>query len=577
MLPRIFSKVALVFLLLGPAVAAAQQNPSALASEAAFRAAIHNHFWECSASTYQRVRFVEDRLETVNDSGVVINTLRDGKCPAPGIMQFEFSNGTQGWFIFSDDLQTFVMSYTGSSNEFAVPEGAALPPFGKEGEPANGMLCMMIGHQDWKEVKFFRDKMELRGPDGVPYATNEAAVCLPHVLAVTLPAKKTGCAVFPRQGGKGTWLPGWSLYFGVRQNLSGPFRPRYAVALSAGPGRSAQFIQALGKAQRWQEAHAAAIVALSEAREVHGETSTQVTAAMDIMATSYADLRRWVEAETWHSKALEHSLANHGANDAQVVGDATSFARMLLKQGKFEQARGVLDRVRERAPKLAGNVKELYWFHQLSGEAAFGMRDNAAATAEMQKAAKAVEGQNVDLTVIETLGYLTYCYLAQNNNAEAAKACAEYSKMVDKGKAEHPNQFFDTTQAALVWSSLGRWDDALRYLPDYPPGSRQNPGIAVADVVRILVLWNSNKRKEARELAEKLVPRFSARGVPVNEGVAVFMKLVEAIADPTTAKLTAAEQEWNTQVEEMKKRPLHNYAMARLVRFTLSSLPGARR
>ena len=541
----------------------------ALASPEAFMTEIANKKWECSYTSYPQVRFIGDKIEALA-ADAILSTTTGAKVVEPGILRQDFRDGSFGVFIFSDDLQSFVMGLMTEMDEFTAETPDGLPAEG--GSPLG---VTFTKHPFWNKSRLHADKMELLDSMGKVFATNECYSFLPQVRGVVLPEKQAGMIVMSRQSpGKGWFLSGKFLGTGVRTDRAGFFKPPLQSKLTQFPLRSAQFSYALLNAGFEQLAEGQERYGLINAANYYGETSEQVGEAWSHAGTLRGWSRSYAKAPEYHRKALEH-VRQHFSSDRQKTLDySINLASSLNDAGDFAGAKKALADAYPLLAKDGGNFRGTFLFHEELGTAEFGLRSYPQAAKAFLENIQRAQTARMTGNVVESLLQLIPCQMMQNQAAQAEASLKQLMQVQDERTKSSPSYDFDTWKIAFACVALGKNEDAVKYAP---VRQRQN-WVAYEEYGRMVSLFNSGDKAGAQALAREFVGRFSNVGdIRVRNDIdPITVKLTQAIAEQTPAAIGALEQLWASQVENLRSRPLKNYAFAKVMVATIAKLKAGR-
>lgn len=558
----------MLFLFLSSSWAQEAANP--FATKESFAAAIRGKIFECSAITYPRVRFVDSRLETLDINDAIYNTLEHIEYLEPGVVKVTFRNNTSGWFVFSDDLKGFVMVYASGANDFRIPSGEVIrsfpPPSAAGGA---GTMIEMVDHQYWKQVRLLRTKMEILKPDTAEsFASNDLVVAQPNALTVVLPSNRAGCLAFSRDVPGGRWIHGYGVYFGVR------LRPGMAMLVppddkfEGAIARDLQFLKILAMENRWDayaalESHlqATALGAFGETWDKLGELYLRLGA----MRLSYGYS---VEADRLRTLAIKHAKTNSPEDTSKLIAPVLLGAKALIGQGKFDEARNELSSIESLIAKEPATSPLPYLVLVVQSECSFGLRDYAQASVLLAKASAFELLKSNTRENLACFNRLIASHLATGKLNEALEACGKSAEVVNRIQGQVPGEVSETTEQAVAWAVLGRWDDALATLSN--PKVQYN---ATSNALRALILWTAGRKDEARTVAVNVSPR----DYDSDSNDAVFLALAAVIADASPGNVQTSQAAWNKHLDALKKSPLDNYVRARFGQMCLKSLmPGAR-
>lgn len=548
-----------------PARAQADANP--FATTESFAAAIRNKIFECNAINFPRVRFVDSRLEILAGNAISA-TLESLEYVEPGVAKVTYTDNTSDWFVFSDDLKSFVMVYASGTNDFRIPSGEVIrsfPPSSAAG--GAGTIIEMVGHQYWKDVRLLRTKMEILNPGTAEaFASNDMAVAQPGALTVVLPSGQHGCLAFSRTAPGGRWIYGPNMFFGMR--LSAPVN--FVVGrdkFEEDEARSLLFLEVLAREKRWDVFAALELQLQAIVQAKYGETSAQLGDLYLRLAGARDRAGFKPESEKFRLKATEHAQKNFPDDGMRQSLPSIALVMQLMKDGKIEEARTELTKMEGMISKQEADSPIIYLFLRFQGECAFGLRDYAQATSHFEKALASgalKDPKETSRDTCEALKLLISSHVALGKLKEASDACTKRAELATRMQQSSLILYPETREQALAWAAIGRWDDAIAAMAN--PKLQKRPENTALEC---LLLWNAGKKDEARKLAMSLQPVTGPVGAD-----AMYFALASAIADisPTKTKAKEAQELWTKHLEELKKGPAANYLHARFSQITLKSL-----
>lgn len=526
---------------------------------------IANKKWECSYTAYPEVRFLGDKIEALA-ADAILSTTTGAKIIEPGIIRQNFNEGSLALFVFSDDLQSFVVGMMKEIHEFTVAGESALPTSGVK--PVD---ITFNAHPFWKQARLHKDKMELLDSAGKVFATNETYGFLPQVQGVLLPEKQAGMIVMSRQKpGTGWFLSGKFLGTGVRTDKSGYFKPPLQSKLTHFVLRSAQFSHALLNAGCEELAAGQERYGVINAANYHGETSEQVGEAWNHAGTLRGWARSYTKAPEYHREALDH-VKKHFSNDRQKLLDySIDLASSQNDSGDFAGTKKTLSEVHSLLANDGGDFRGTYLFYQQLGTAEFGLRNYPQAAKLFLENLQRAQASNMTGNVTESLLHLIPCQMMQQQTSQAEASLKQLMQVQDELSKANPGYDYDTWKIAFACVALGKTQEALKYSP---VRQRRN-WVAYEEYGRMVSLFNSSDKEGAQALARDFVGRFSNIGeIHVRNDIdPVTVKLTQAIAEQTPKAINALEELWAEQVENLRTRPLKNYFFAKVMVATLAKL-----
>jgi tetratricopeptide (TPR) repeat protein len=554
--------------LLLPVLAPGQQPHPALQGEIAFLTEIANKEWECSFTAYPRVRFFADKIEVLSSDGKVTSTLNNVTHPEPGIVRVGFNSGVV-LFVFSDDLQSFVIANMKDMSEFTVngAVGAVKVPAAATDKP---LEIAFKDHPYWKTARLHHDRMELLEANGAVFATNAGFAFTPQTLGVQLPEKGAGLVALSRKGNGGWYLGGMHLGTGVRTERSGYFRFFVPSKLTGFAARSAHFTYALLLAGLNDLAIAQERYGIQFVKDTYGETSDTVTRAFNEIGKLRRYARSYKASPPWHLQALEHAKANQASDKNLLLEIGIDLAEAQNDAGEFAAAKAALAEAYPLLPPAGSDTKNHTAFQYALGTTEFGLRNYAQAERIFaESAAREKEGKREGSHIAALLRLLA-CQLAQGQNAKAEATLKVITESQDLYTKQNPKYNFDTWEIAFACIALGRHGDAIRYAPT----ANRRGWIAYEEYGRLLALLQKDGRDAGQQFARTLSGRFrDLDEVRIRNDVdAITVKLTQAIAELTPEAISALEKEWAEQVESLRNRPLKNYIFARVMVATLAKL-----
>lgn len=547
--------------------ATAQQPHAALQSQEAFLAEISGKKWETSFTNYPEMRFFADKIEILAPDGKITSTLVKVSHPEPGIIRTDFRGGDFQFFIFADDLQTFVIANMATQGDLTISNS---------NNNAFTLSATGSGTLPWKDARLSVDKLEVLDSTGggSVTTTHPAFAYYPHVHGLLLPGKTApaGAIVMSRQKpGTGWYMSGRNLGTGVRTEKSGYFRTFLTTKLTGFPHRSAHFTYPLLIAgypdfARAQERYAEGLVA-----NTYGETSDKVAHCLNEMGTLRRIARSYSHAAVLQARALEHAQKNFAVDAALLLDFSTDLSTSQNDAGDFAAARKTLAEAHPLLSSAGDKVSPTYTFYESLGMAEFGLRNYAQAARHFSDNIKRAQDANLKGSVVVSLLYLIPCQLAQNQTAAAEASLRQAMEVQSQREKENPTYNYDTWKLAFACVALGKNQEALKYSPVYK--KRQN-WVAYEEYGRLVSLLHSGDRAAAQALAKDFIARFdNIQEIESPDDIdPIAVKLTMAIADPTPATIAALDQLWQAQVESLRNRPLKNYLFARVMVLTLAKL-----
>lgn len=546
-----------------------EANP-AFQSTDSFLTALNNADWECSFTSYPRLRFGAEKIEILSSDGKITNTLKNVTHPEPGLIRVGFNNGGVVLFSFSDDLQSFVIANMSEMSEFDIPGGTAgvkLPSTASDAP----LEVTFKDHPYWKKARLHAAKMEVLDESGAPFATNEGFAFYPRGLGLKLPEKGAGFVVLSRQRAGGWYLGGRHLGSGVRTQAAGVFRPFLRSKLTDFAMRSAHFTRSLLLARQESMAHAQEQYALYNAVNIYGEGSEQVTYAYNEIGKLRGYALSFDRAADWHARAYAATKANFAQDKAKLLEIGTDLAESQAEKGDFAAAKVTLAEVFPHLPPEGGDARIPYAFYKALGAAEFGLRNYPQAAKQFGDNQKRAEAANFNGYVIESLLDLAACQMAQNQPIEAATSVALAMQRQDEWAKKNPNFNFDTYKLALACVALQKWDEAVKY----SSLSQRRNSVSYEEYARLLSLLNRGDKPAAQKLAQDFKRRFAGGldDIQIRRDIdAMTVKLTEAVSALSPAAIADLEQTWAQQVESLRKRPLQNYIFARVMVTAIAAL-----
>lgn len=566
------------FLLAATFFAQAQQPHPALQSQEAFLSEIAGKKWECSFTIYPELRFFADKIEILTPEGKVTRTLAKLSHPEPGIIRVDFNGGDFQLFVFSDDLQSFVIANMTDMSEITVAGGAARLPAIASSAP---LSVSFTGNPFWKEARLHADKMEVLDGSGTVFATNPTFSYFPHVHGVSLPEKRAGAIVMSRQKpGTGWYMSGRNLGTGVQTDKSGYFRTFLRSQLGGTPFalRSAHFSYALVGAGLDDLALGQEAYALKMTRDVYGETSDKVARCLYEMGLLRRYSRSFARAAELHAQAVNQAQQSLASDKVQLLDFSTELAYSQNDAGDFAGAKKTLADAYALLPPNAergGNYLPTYLFYDALGMAEFGLRNYAQAAKQFTDNIRRAQEAKMDGSVVASLLHLIPCQLAQNQAAAADASLQQCIQVQKQQIKDHPNYNFDTWRLAFTCVALGRSKDAIQFSPVH--NQRKN-WVSYEEYGRLVSLFHGGDAAAAQSLAKSFVGRFNnIQEIDIRDDIdPVTVKLTQAIADPSPTNVSALEQLWSTQVNSLRNRPLKNFIFARVMVLTIARLKVAK-
>ena len=564
--------LALLVLFAGLLDASAQQLHPGLRSSEAFLTALQGKTWETSFTVYPRIRFETDRIEYLDDRGQITGKLSKVSYPEPGFAKAEFNDGSFHFFIFSDDLESFVIANMKDMSEFKV-EGSASPTTLPMTNDAAPLTLTFLDNPFWKAARLHAGKLEVLDGSGAVFATNPSFAYSSQTHGVILPQKQFGAVVLSRQKPGGGWyLSGRNLGTGVRTDVSGYFRQFLRTRLSQFPLWSAHFNYSLLQAGKEQMASGQEAFALQLAVDRHGENSDLVARCLQEMGKLRGYARSYEKAAQLHSQALAKARVSLAQDKEALLDIGTDLAGSQNDAGAFAAAKQTLADIYGMLPAPGGNIASTYFFYEALGTAEFGLRNYSQAIKLFADNLKRVQEANLKGNMVSMQLSLVAAYLASGQTSAAEGCLKQCLEVQDQWQKENPTYNFDTWKLAFACVALGKNQEALKYAPT----KQRRNWVAYEEYGRLVSLLHGGDRAAAQTLAKEFVGRFNnIQEINIRDDIdPITVKLTEAIADPTPAKIAALEQIWAGQVDSLRNRPLKNYLFARVMVLTLAKLKG---
>lgn len=526
---------------------------------------IANKKWECSFTSYPELRFHEDRIEVLASDEQITSTLIKLAHVEPGLIRVDYKSGAMLFFVFGDDLQSFVIASADTAHEFTVAGASAPVRFS-----AKPMDLRYTDHPHWQGSRSHPDKFEILDEAGAVYATNLAVRYDDHAQGVLLPEKRYGLAVLSRQKPGGWFLAGKNQGVGVRTEKSGYFRTFLASKLQGYALRSAHFNYVLLNAGMPEFAEAQERMATQLTINTYGESSEQLGACWNEMGTLRGYARSYAKAPEYHQRALDHAKKHFGSDQAKLLDYGIDLAASQNDSGNFAGAKHTLAEAYPLLAKDGGDFRGTYLFHQQLGMSAFGLREYGEAARLFLENAQRAEAAKATGNVLESFLSVIPCQMMQNQPALALAALNQGIAAQEKWSKANPSYNFDTWKLAFACVALGKNEEALQYAP-----TRQRRNwVAYEEYGRMVALFHGGDRAGAQSLAQEFIGRFaSIQEINVRDDIdPVTVKLTLAIAKQTPEAVAALEQVWAEQVVSLKSRPLKNYIFAKVMVATLAKL-----
>lgn len=571
---RFFSFVAAISLAC-LSTAAAQKPHPALQSQEAFFAEIQGKKWETSFTSYPRIRFEKDRIDFVGDDGKVTGRMINVSYPEPGQVRVEFRDKSFHLFVFSDDLETFVICNMLEANPFTLEAGAgagaAALPVAATDAP---LTISFVDNPFWKAGRLHADKMELLDGSGAVFATHPAFAYSSRVQGVALQEKQAGAVVLSRQKpGTGWYLKGRNLGTGLRTDVVGPFRMFLRTHLSKFQLRSAHFIYPLLLAGKDQLAAGQERYAVKLNKDGYGDSSDKVARCLQEMGKLRGYARSYAGAAALLAESLAHAKTSLATDKSALLDISTDLASSQNDAGDFAGAKKTLAEAHALLPAPGGDIGGFYFFYDALGAAEFGLRNYSQAAKVFADNLKRVQDAGYKSNIVTTLLNLIPCHLAQGQAAQAETALRQCMETQDQWQKENPNHKFDNWKLAFACVALGKNQEAVKYSPVY---SQRRSWVSYEEYGRMVSLYNSGDKAGAQTLAKQFVERFSnINEINIRDDMdPITVALTLAIANQTPDAITALEQVWAAQVDSLRNRPLKNYVFAKVMVLTLAKLKG---
>jgi len=551
-----------------------QSADSALESEASFIEALADVQWECSFTAYPRVEFFADRVEVLDRSGKVTRKLSPVEVPEPGLMKLSFNSGASAWFVFAEDMQSFVIANMDKVYPFAIA-GPAVTSWPVEGDGTE-LALNLESHPDWQGLSVTGDSVTATGDNtGDSMA---AARYLPRALGVFSPLKGASFVLLSREKAGGWWMQGKHLGTGSRTSRSGVFKPPARTLLKDYPLRSTQFSYALLRAGHKMEAAAQEQYAARMIAGLYGETSEKVIHGYREMGDVRGYTRSYQEAPEWHEKAYRLARQNLSDRADELLDYGTRYAGSLADRGDFELAKSVIQEVRSYVDqvnyegKTAINLINSYY--ETVGEIEFGMRVyDQSATTFMTGAERAL-GVKYSSTAVRFYLHAAASQLAAGQRDKATATLQLAIDLQRQRQKDNPKSKYDTYRLAFACVALQQFDVAL----EFAPVSTRRSSVLYEEYARLVALWNSGDREAASEFARDIGGRFDELSdIQIRRDIdAMTVELTSALSDPSAQRARAFEQAWADQAESLRKRPLKNYLFARVMVDVIAGLNQSR-
>jgi len=557
--------VASFLILLNAWSEAKAQVSEALQSPENFWAALKGVDWECSFNSYQRLRFGPEKIELLGQDGKITGGLINISLLEPGAIRVDYNNGGVVIFWFGDDLKSFVVANMKDISEFDIP-GASAPVT----LPTSGVEISFKDNPFWKKARLQPSAMEVLDDSGSAYATNQGFAFSPRALGVKLPEKGVGAAFLSRQRAGGWYLTGLHLGSGVRTQGVGLFRPFLRSKMRDFAMRSAHFNRHLLLSGQEQMASAQEQYALYNAISFYGENSEPTIYAMSEMGKLRGYALSYERAADWQQQAYTAAKAHLSGDTAKLFEIGTDYAESQSDRGDFAGAKATLAEVQPYLP-ASNNPRDVYPYYRALGAAEFGLRNYAQAAQLFSDNQKRAQEASMEGSEIEAILDAAACYMALNQQLEAAARVSFAISRQDEMKKQFPKYTFDTYKLSMACSIMQKWPEATRFSED---GQRRN-WVSYMEYARLFSLLCQGKKEEAKKLAQEINQRFKGGvdEIQIRRDIdAMVVSITKSVHDQTPQAVAELEQAWARQVESLRKRPLQNYIFARIMVASIAEL-----
>ena len=551
-----------------------QGDGSALENEASFFESLADVQWECSFTAYPRVEFFADRIDVLDRSGKVTRTLAPVEVPEPGVIKLSFKSGASAWFVFAEDMQSFVIANMDKVYALDIA-GAAVTEF-PEGREAAELALNLNSHPGWQGLRVTADSVSPIGDSSAD--TMPAARYLPRALGVFSPTKGASFVLLSRESAGGWWMQGKHLGTGSRTSRSGVFKPPAKTLLKDFSLRSTQFSYALLRAGREAEAAAQEQYAARMIAELYGESSEKVIHAYREMGDVRGYTRSYQQAPEWHEKAYSLAKQNLADQPDELLDYGTRYAGSLADRGDFESAKSVVQGIHGYLGevvyegKTAINLVNSYY--ETVGEIEFGLRAyDQSATLFLTGAERAL-GVNYASTAVRFYLHAAASQLAAGKRDTAVATLQRAIELQRQRQKDNPKSKYDTNQLAFACVALQQFDAAL----EFARVSSRRSSVLYEEYARLVALWNSGDREAASEFARDIGGRFDELSdIQIRRDIdAMTVELTATLSDPSAERARGFERAWAAQAESLRKRPLKNYLFARVMVDVIAGLKQSR-
>jgi serine/threonine protein kinase len=246
-------------------------------------------------------------------------------------------------------------------------------------------------------------------------------------------------------------------------------------------------------------------------REVHGPEAPETLTAMDHLAQTFEQARRWAEA----IKLREQSLAvleEKGGPDAEVVAARERLVNVYILSGRSPDATALLARTLELETNSSAYLRLGTWQAWLGQDVAYETTRRRFLERAEKMAASAMTGR-VDVAFLERAAKI-YCLRPASDAAGSSKALELAQQAVDLAGT---NGFlrWDQLSLAMAQYRMGQYADAQRLLSIVEAAmARDRPEArGTAEFFRVMCLCRLNQPAEARNVftqAEARMPKWPA-------------------------------------------------------------------
>lgn len=521
-------------------------------SEADFLKALGESDYQCSYLSYSKLKFGEKTL-TILDEKDKEKSTGLAEVIEPGIIKKPFRDGKSIWFVFAEDLETFIAMHT-------VHEHPATISGGK---------VSLENHDTWSGIEIDKEvatPILKSGGNGQPFPLvkfNEYGYGA-FYKNTGIKGGVASALVISRSGKTAWWLEGFQIASGAKT-----FRNRDAKALRRSPNtesvrRTNQFAWYLLKMGKLDQAFAHERYAEYYLLDKYGEDSEKTIEGLRIIGELRASANQHKLGPYWIGKARDLAKKHLQDEPEKILEYEVELAWSQYQAGDYDGAMKTLKSLPQQPDlKKQFERREYDYANTISG-IAFAQRDyDKAATWQKLIADESVKYGHTNWV---KQGWLrtAAAFLAKGDSATALIALNSAIDVQEKLQKEKPRNY-ETHELSFACSALEQWDAALKYSSE----GNFKSYYEFEEVAKLLALWNQGNKRDAMTLARKIRDRFP-NGLDslrrTDETHEMFIALIDVLSEPDSSiKVNEFRKVWSVEKERLKVRPLHNFLFYRLV------------